>query len=78
MSIIVPDIIETKGKKDARRHRDKQKELIKKYGPQIIAEESIITGSRDKIIKVPIKNLQNPRFRQGKRQEGTGKESGDD
>lgn len=76
MPIIVPDLVETKGKKDARRHRDKQKELIKKYGPEIIAEESIITGTKDKIIKVPIKNLQNPRFRQGKRQEGKESESG--
>lgn len=76
MPIIVPDIVETKGRKDARRHRDKQKELIKKYGPQIIAEESIITGTKDKIIKVPIKSLQNPRFRQGKRQDGKESEGG--
>lgn len=66
MPIIIPDSIVERGKKDAKRHRDKQKEMIKKQLPGIIAEESIIIGKRGKVIKVPIKSLEIPHFKQGK------------
>lgn len=52
-----------RGKKDARRHREKHKEAIKEKLPEIIADESIITGNKGKIVKIPIKKLDIPHFR---------------
>lgn len=72
--IIAPEHTANKGKSDARRHRDKQREIIKKQLPRIIADESIITQRGGKVIKVPIRNLQNPVFRQGLRPRGEGGE----
>jgi len=66
MPIIIPEHIKERGKNDARRHREKQKEIIKEQLPGIIAEESIITGKPGKIIKVPIKSLEIPYFKSGK------------
>lgn len=66
MPITIPEHIVERGNKDAKRHRDKQKEIIKKQLPGIISEESIITGKRGKVIKVPIKSLDIPHFKQGK------------
>ncbi|PIR69682.1 MAG: hypothetical protein COU47_01145 [Candidatus Niyogibacteria bacterium CG10_big_fil_rev_8_21_14_0_10_46_36] len=75
MTVIVSDSIENKGKESARRHREKRREEIKKGLPGIIADESIITKKKGRIVKVPIRSLQNERFRQGKRREN---EDGDD
>lgn len=72
--IIASDSTATRGKKDARRHREKQKEVLRKQIPGIIADESIITQSGGKVVKVPIKNLQNPHFQQGRRPPENGKE----
>ena len=66
MSIIISDSMVERGKKDAKRHRDKQKESIKKQLPSIISEEAIITGKRGKVIKIPIKSLSIPYFKHGK------------
>lgn len=63
MPIIVSNPITERGKKDARRHREKQKEVIREKLPEIIAEESIITKKKGKIVKVPIKMLDIPHFR---------------
>ncbi|MEK7560247.1 MAG: DUF444 family protein [Patescibacteria group bacterium] len=79
MPIIVPSPTAYKGSKDARRHREKQKELVKQRIPDIIADENIITQKKGKIIKVRIKRLQNPHIRQGKRpidDENQGEENG--
>lgn len=72
MPITVPDVIAEKGKADAKRHRDKQKEIIKENIPRIISEESIITGKRDKKIKVRIRSIEIPYFRPGKTGPGIG------
>ena len=72
MPIIVPDVMTEKGKVDAKRHRDKQKEAIKDSIPKIISEESIITGKRDKNIKVRIKSIEIPYFRPGRTGPGIG------
>ena len=77
MPIIVPDVIVEKGKGDAKRHRDKQKEAIKNNLPKIIAEESIITGKRGKIVKIPIRGIAIPTFRPGKKGDGIGAGQGD-
>lgn len=72
MPITVPDIVSEQGKADAKRHRDKQKEVIRENLPHIIANENIITGKRNKIIKIPIKSLEIPRFRPGSSGNGVG------
>lgn len=79
MPIVAPEIITERGKADARRHREKQKQAIKEQLPHIIAEESIITGKKGKVIKVTIKNLQVPEFkhRRGGRGAGVGQGKGE-
>ena len=55
MPIIQSEPLGKKGKKDARRHREKHKEAIKEKLPEIIADTAIITGKRGKIVRIPIK-----------------------
>ena len=52
-----------KGPMDQARHNEKVKEAIKGNLPSIIAEEAIITSDGHRIVKVPIKSLELPRFR---------------
>jgi len=52
-----------KGPADQARHNEKVKEAIKGNLPSIIAEEAIITSDGKKIVKVPIRSLELPRFR---------------
>lgn len=81
MSITVPTVVAERGKADAKRHRDKQRELIKKRLPAIISEEAIITRrERGKIVKIPIKEIQIPVFRHGSAKDrvgGVGQGKGD-
>ena len=63
MPIIITDSFGSKGKKDAKRHRDKQREAIKERLPEIISEESLITQRKGKTVKIPIKSIQIPSFR---------------
>lgn len=56
-----------RGKKDARRHRDKQRKAIKEKIPDIISEENIITKRAGKVIRVPIRGINIPDFRPGNR-----------
>ena len=75
MSITVPEPIAERGKKDARRHREKQREAIRKQLPEIISEESIITRGRGKTVRVPIRSINIPHFRPGSRKK-EGEEGG--
>lgn len=52
-----------KGIADAQRHAENVKDAIKESLPHVVAEESIITASGDKTVKVPIRSLELPRFR---------------
>ncbi len=52
-----------KGPIDQARHNAKIKEAIKDNLPEIIAEEAIITSDGKKIVKVPVRSLDLPRFR---------------
>lgn len=65
-----------KGPIDLRRHNDKVKEAIKGDLGGIIADEAIITSDGKKIIRVPVRGLELPRFRfkpnSGKNQAGQG------
>ncbi len=78
MPIIVSEPVTERGRKDARRHREKQKEAIINKLPEIIADESIITQRKNKIIKIPIRSIDLPRFRPktGDESEGIGQGSG--
>ena len=52
-----------KGQSDQQRHMEKVKEAIKKNLADIVAEESIIMSEGKKVIKVPIKSLEQFHFR---------------
>ncbi|MBI2942052.1 MAG: sporulation protein YhbH [Chloroflexi bacterium] len=52
-----------KGLADQARHNEKVKEAIKSNLPSIISEEAIITSDGKRIVKVPIRSLELPRFR---------------
>lgn len=55
---------------DRRRHRQLVEESIKKNVGSIIAEESIIGKSRDKIIKIPVRGIKEYQFIFGSNQPG--------
>jgi sporulation protein YhbH len=52
-----------KGAIDQARHAEKIKEAIRENLPQIVSEEAIITSDGQRIVKVPIRSLELPRFR---------------
>ncbi len=63
---------------DRRRHRHLVEDSIKRNIGGIIAEESIIGKSKDKIIKVPIKGIKEYRFVYGENQPGVVSGTGDE
>src|ERR687895_125137 len=67
-----------KGPIDQARHNTKVKEAIRENLAEIIAEESIITSDGKKLVKVPIRSLDLPRFRfDPKKQRHAGSGEGD-
>lgn len=67
-----------KGPADQARHKAKVKEAIRDNLTDIIAEESIITSDGQRVVKVPIRSLDLPRFRfDPKRSQHTGQGDGD-
>jgi sporulation protein YhbH len=67
-----------KGPIDQARHNAKVKEAIKDNLADIVAEEAIITSDGKKLVKVPIRSLDLPRFRfDPKRSKHTGQGQGD-
>lgn len=58
--------------RDRSRHRQKVRESIRENIADIIAEESIIGQSRDKIVKIPIRGLREYRFIYGDDAPGVG------
>lgn len=65
------DDLNTQGEEDQRRHKEKIREAVKENLPSIVSEEAIITSDGDKLVKIPIRNLDLPRFRydEGKREQ---------
>src|SRR5881396_2235974 len=61
---------------DRLRHRQKIRESIRENIADIIAEESIIGKSRDRIIKVPIRGIREYRFIYGDNVPGVGQGDG--
>jgi len=67
-----------KGAVDQERHKQKIREAIKKNLGDIVSEESIILSDGKKVIKVPIRSLEEYRFRYDPgRQEHSGEGDGD-
>jgi len=62
---------------DRLRHREKVRESIRDNIADIVAEESIIGKSRDKIIKVPIRGVREYRFVYGDNAPGVGQGDGE-
>jgi sporulation protein YhbH len=62
---------------DRARHRSKVRESIRDNIADIIAEESIIGQSRDRVIKVPIRGIKEYRFVYGDNAPGVGQGDGD-
>src|SRR5467141_1580384 len=62
---------------DRLRHRQKIRESIRENIADIIAEESIIGKSRDRVIKVPIRGIREYRFVYGDNAPGVGQGDGD-
>ncbi len=79
MPIIVSEPSGERGRKDARRHREKHREAAKEKLPELIANENIITQKEGKIYKIPIKILDIPHFRpsRGDDPEGLGQGPGE-
>lgn len=77
MPIIVSEPVNEKGKKDARRHREKQKEAIKERLPEIISNESIITQRKGKTVRIPIRSIDIPHFKPGTDGDPSGLGQGD-
>ena len=63
---------------DRKRHRQLVEDSIKKNLGDIIAEESIIGQSKEKIIKIPIRGIKEYQFIYGTNTGGTGSGSGDE
>ena len=59
-----------KGPVDQARHNEKVKEAIRQNLADIISEQSIITSDGQKIVKVPIRSLEEYKFRFGEPPEG--------
>jgi hypothetical protein len=52
-----------KGELDQERHKRKVKEAIKRNLADLVSEEAIIVPQGDKIVKVPIRSMDEPKFR---------------
>lgn len=66
------------GQMDQERHLEKVREAIKRNLPDIIADEAIITSEGDRLVKVPIRSLNEYRFRfNWEKQERAGQGQGD-
>lgn len=60
----VPDwSLQRKGATDQARHQSKIREALKQQLPDLVSEDSIITSERGRIIKVPIRTLEEYQFR---------------
>ncbi len=69
MAVRVGSEYKEKGKRDARRHREKQKDVVKKKIKQIVSESSIITRKKGKTVKIPIREIVIPDFKPGNRKD---------
>jgi uncharacterized sporulation protein YeaH/YhbH (DUF444 family) len=65
-----------RGLKDSLRHDQRVKDAIRKNLRELIAEEAIITSDGQKRVKLPIRYLEQYRFKYGQPQQGVGQGPG--
>ena len=65
-----------RGLKDSLRHDQRVKEAIRKNLRELIAEEAIITSDGQKLVRIPLRYLEQYRFKYGQPQEGVGQGAG--
>lgn len=65
-----------RGLKDSLRHDQRVKEAIRKNLRELIAEEAIITSDGQKRVRIPLRYLEQYRFKYGQPQEGVGQGAG--
>ena len=65
-----------RGLKDSLRHDQRVKEAIRKNLRELIAEEAIITSDGQKRVRIPLRYLEQYRFKYGQPQEGVGQGPG--
>jgi uncharacterized sporulation protein YeaH/YhbH (DUF444 family) len=66
-----------RGLKDSLRHDQRVKEAIRKNLRELIAEEAIITSDGQKRVRIPLRYLEQYRFKYGQPQEGVGQGPGE-
>ena len=72
----LPWELRRRGFKDSLRHDQRVKEAIKKNLRELIAEEAIITSDGSKKIRIPLRYLDQYRFKYGQPQQGVGQGEG--
>jgi sporulation protein YhbH len=72
----IPWDLRRRALKDSIRHDTRVKEAIRKHLKELIAEESIITSDGQKLVKIPLRYLDQYRFRFGPQGNGTGQGPG--
>ena len=65
-----------RGLKDSLRHDQRVKEAIRKNLRELIAEEAIITSDGQKRVRIPLRYLDQYRFKYGQPQQGVGQGAG--
>ena len=72
----IPWDLRRRALKDSIRHDTRVKEAIRKNLKELIAEENIITSDGRKLVKIPLRYLDQYRFRFGQLGSGTGQGQG--
>jgi uncharacterized protein len=72
----MPWDLRRRGLKDSIRHDKRVKDAIRKNLKELIAEENIITSDGQKLVKIPLRYLDQYRFRFGQLTRGTGQGQG--
>ena len=72
----IPWDLRRRALKDSLRHDSRVKEAIRQHLKELIAEESIITSEGQKLVQIPLRYLDQYRFRFGPQGHGTGQGAG--
>ncbi len=75
-SSALPWELRRRGLKDSLRHDQRVKEAIRKNLRELIAEEAIITSDGTKRVKIPLRYLDQYRFKYGQPPQGVGQGEG--
>jgi uncharacterized sporulation protein YeaH/YhbH (DUF444 family) len=72
----LPWELRRRGLKDSLRHDQRVKDALRKNLRELIAEEAIITSDGSKRVNIPLRYLEQYRFKYGQPQQGAGKDPG--